>query len=265
MEPANPNQPLNSNPAPAVQTPPAASQAPDPAATVVNTTPPQEPKHSRFSKKLILILLILVVVIVLAAAGGYSVLNQSKAPAVTTSPTPTTPVEEGVVCTQDAKECPDGSFVGREGPNCEFAACPGENASSSADTSGWKTYSGPNKAYSISYPGDWKIYNPGAKSGGIDEADFISPDQSSQGYFIVQSWFENGGTTPTGSSLKALSNGYKYSIIRSGPLEPRIPENVYSQTAYIYNPNGGYLYLVVNTPESEKDLLEQIASTVKFN
>lgn len=30
-----------------------------------------------------------------------------------------------VMCTADAKECPDGSFVGREGPNCEFVPCPG--------------------------------------------------------------------------------------------------------------------------------------------
>lgn len=30
------------------------------------------------------------------------------------------------VCTQDARRCPDGSFVGRTGPRCEFAACPGE-------------------------------------------------------------------------------------------------------------------------------------------
>ena len=32
--------------------------------------------------------------------------------------------EEQVYCTQDAKLCPDGSYVGRVGPNCEFAACP---------------------------------------------------------------------------------------------------------------------------------------------
>lgn len=29
-------------------------------------------------------------------------------------------------CTMDAKMCPDGSYVGRQGPKCEFAACPGE-------------------------------------------------------------------------------------------------------------------------------------------
>lgn len=27
-------------------------------------------------------------------------------------------------CTQEAKVCPDGSAVGRSGPNCEFTACP---------------------------------------------------------------------------------------------------------------------------------------------
>ena len=31
-----------------------------------------------------------------------------------------------VVCIQEAKLCPDGSYVGRVGPKCEFAACPGE-------------------------------------------------------------------------------------------------------------------------------------------
>ncbi len=29
------------------------------------------------------------------------------------------------VCTKEAKLCPDGTAVGRIGPNCEFAACPG--------------------------------------------------------------------------------------------------------------------------------------------
>lgn len=36
---------------------------------------------------------------------------------------------ESVMCTMDAKLCPDGSSVGRTGPNCEFAPCPGEDGS----------------------------------------------------------------------------------------------------------------------------------------
>jgi hypothetical protein len=35
--------------------------------------------------------------------------------------------DEAVFCTLDAKECPDGSWVGRVPPTCEFEACPGEN------------------------------------------------------------------------------------------------------------------------------------------
>ncbi|MFA5736739.1 MAG: TspO/MBR family protein [Candidatus Paceibacterota bacterium] len=31
---------------------------------------------------------------------------------------------EGIVCTMDAKQCSDGSFVGRIPPNCEFSLCP---------------------------------------------------------------------------------------------------------------------------------------------
>ncbi len=30
----------------------------------------------------------------------------------------------GVMCSMDAKICPDGSAVGRVAPTCEFAACP---------------------------------------------------------------------------------------------------------------------------------------------
>ena len=34
------------------------------------------------------------------------------------------PEPKPVACTMEAKLCPDGSYVGRSGPKCEFAACP---------------------------------------------------------------------------------------------------------------------------------------------
>ena len=37
-----------------------------------------------------------------------------------------------VACTQEAKACPDGSYVGRSGPNCAFAVCPEAATSSPA-------------------------------------------------------------------------------------------------------------------------------------
>lgn len=36
----------------------------------------------------------------------------------------TSPTEEPVACTMDARQCPDGSYVGRVAPFCEFAECP---------------------------------------------------------------------------------------------------------------------------------------------
>lgn len=40
--------------------------------------------------------------------------------------------QSSVVCTQEAKLCPDGSSVSRTGPNCEFAPCPKEEPAVSA-------------------------------------------------------------------------------------------------------------------------------------
>ena len=34
------------------------------------------------------------------------------------------PCPTAMACTTEAKQCPDGSAVGRSGPNCEFAPCP---------------------------------------------------------------------------------------------------------------------------------------------
>lgn len=48
-----------------------------------------------------------------------------------TNPNPTT-VTTGVACTMDAKMCPDGSYVGRTGPKCEFSACPASATDSKA-------------------------------------------------------------------------------------------------------------------------------------
>jgi hypothetical protein len=48
--------------------------------------------------------------------------------AMALTPSSSRPVGEtpgGRACTLEAKICPDGSAVGRTGPNCEFAPCPG--------------------------------------------------------------------------------------------------------------------------------------------
>ncbi len=53
-------------------------------------------------------------------------IEETTLPPQTELETPSTDSGDQVFCTMDAKICPDGSSVGRQGPNCEFAACPGE-------------------------------------------------------------------------------------------------------------------------------------------
>ncbi len=73
-------------------------------------------------------------------------------------------------CTLEAKLCPDGSTVGRSGPRCEFATCPGalatsttEKTSAAATTtktieSAWKHYTHAGLNYSFDYPRTWETF-----------------------------------------------------------------------------------------------------------
>lgn len=56
----------------------------------------------------------------------------------TIEPWPAPGDEPGVACTMEAKQCPDGSYVGRQPPSCQFAPCPtsGAGASSGSGVSG---------------------------------------------------------------------------------------------------------------------------------
>ena len=55
--------------------------------------------------------------------GGNQTINDESNKTTTPSPT-LKPENDQAVCTQEAKLCPDGSYVGRNGPNCEFDTCP---------------------------------------------------------------------------------------------------------------------------------------------
>ncbi len=56
-----------------------------------------------------------------------------------------------IICTMEAKLCPDGSYVGRTGPNCEFAPCPTAKLNETED---WKTYKSGQMGFEIKYPSD---------------------------------------------------------------------------------------------------------------
>ncbi len=64
---------------------------------------------------------VVLVVVIMVLTAGFLIARIAVAPSPTDEPTPD---NSGVVCTLDAKLCPDGSYVGRTGPKCEFAPCP---------------------------------------------------------------------------------------------------------------------------------------------
>jgi len=67
-------------------------------------------------QKILIAILVLAGVSIVAVAAGYFIANQQML-FYTQNPGYT-------ACTQEAKVCPDGSYVGRTGPNCEFTQCP---------------------------------------------------------------------------------------------------------------------------------------------
>lgn len=74
-------------------------------------------------KKYFYVLVILAVV--LFGVGAFASFRNST-PTPVENPKPIDNRDGGAIaCTMDAKMCPDGSYVGRSGPKCEFTACPG--------------------------------------------------------------------------------------------------------------------------------------------
>lgn len=68
--------------------------------------------------------IVAVLVVLFLILGGWYWWSMNGGPAMPgVTPAATVPAEEGVFCTMDAMQCPDGSWVGRTGPNCEFV-CP---------------------------------------------------------------------------------------------------------------------------------------------
>ena len=72
-----------------------------------------------------IILVVVAVVAILSVAGHFVAVQNNILPLYSPILNPNyNPIKKPVACTQEAKQCSDGSYVSRTGPNCEFAKCP---------------------------------------------------------------------------------------------------------------------------------------------
>ncbi len=100
------------------------------------------------------LIIILGMLVILGIVGGAYYFGKSL------SKTP----DKSKACTEEAKQCPDGSFVGRVGPNCEFKPCPSVTPKTSDETANWKMYINQKFGFSMKYPKDWIVKENGNNS-----------------------------------------------------------------------------------------------------
>jgi hypothetical protein len=123
--------------------------------TAPNTPEPEKPPAHR-PNGLLLIIIALLVIGISVATGWFAAYKYYLRTPVAT---PQTPPQKA--CTMEAKLCPDGSSVGRSGPNCEFAPCPA--ASISLDN--WKTFTSNEYGMSFQYPPEANFYESSSGTG----------------------------------------------------------------------------------------------------
>ncbi len=122
----------------------------------------------------IIVLCILLITVGISLAAFYFGYRQGKATITDANPGPdsspvviatpaASPIGQPVACTLEARICPDGTAVGRSGPNCEFAPCPSTPLSTAMPTIetstvplNWKTYTSKKYHFQISYPPEYK-------------------------------------------------------------------------------------------------------------
>lgn len=196
-------------------------------------------------------------------------------------------------CTLEAKICPDGSSVGRTGPNCEFAQCPSSTTGpTNISRQSENTYVSDAFHFSFSYLPGWKVYAQEYKEGAVGGTiNLKTSDLSPQGVtnklyyrfniFKKEGSFERtvtkyAGQCETDCSEEKLNQKINLPIINVGG------HKAYKQGLgdEVYIDGGDYVIIIVGTWDkmllgsSEQsyattyqytgNMLEEVLSTFKF-
>ena len=121
-----------------------------------------------------------------------------------------------VACTMEAKLCPDGSYVGRTGPKCEFTPCPVIDV-----TKSWKTFTDTTQGVSFKYPESLLTT-------------YIHPESWPPKISVSNKAFTctEGGTPGNGYTYKRLVNGHSYCL---NELSDGAAGSIYTTYTYTFS------------------------------
>lgn len=212
--------------------------------------------------------IILIIAGVLVLAGGVYFWQKSKAP-------------NQIACPMDAKICPDGSSVGRTGPNCEFTACPLSTSTPSIPTStpvskstssvripNWEIYN--NYGFEVQYPPFLKVVeNPPTPEKYLYSVSFENPlaNQSTPGQKIVfnVSIFKDSNQLQSAFKLLTLEDQGK--VMVGGYQAKKLFVAIKYTEATIYTialKNMSLIFYGSDYSEISKNDISKILSTFKF-
>ena len=198
-------------------------------------------------KQLLAGIVLIIVIGILAFLYRYEIENPKTALGVHGAPS-------GVACTDEAKVCPDGSAVGRTGPNCSFAACPPPNVElTSASTTigfvlpaGYKpnVISSDDSSYLASY-----VQVQGASATTTDTASIIDIHEypipagsSASKVMLANTIFDASGVTATSTNefMSVTEGTNTFYEIQTGRFEGQV-QSLY----YLYEPNSVLSFSII--------------------
>jgi hypothetical protein len=163
-------------------------------------------------------------------------------------------------CTLEAKICPDGSSVGRTGPNCEFAACPEAARPNSTNTA---TYQDTLKRFTLSYPQTFHLNTPQNTTSGELELSFqnlnIPHGEVTDFSLLVKPGISDLPAVNEEVNSQHQKMGSQDFLFIASPNkeEPSI-------TAFTIKNKSEYMIIFNGTNDRQNGLVQQIVSGLKF-
>jgi hypothetical protein len=191
-------------------------------------------------------------------------------------------------CTMEAKLCPDGSSVGRNGPNCEFAPCPTEKSTiptlAPSSTANWQTYKG--NEFEFKYPQDYPLLKWILNKDGISFSEGTGRISFGDKLITISALPGLVEGTSTDKGVDLIINTYKAKKYKGyiGAMGGMVPQSIIEYQ--IFHPDGKRYFLitmheltvkeeketeVINAertispvPKNDENFFDQIVSTFKF-